>query len=87
MYFNGAPACHPLKCEGTQRASSPLMEPNQWNCREGKWGQKNLQKCFFVFQEECNKSGSDADGDEDGDEGDVSDNVSTTVAEPSGQFQ
>ena len=41
---------------------------------------------FFVLQEECNKSGSDADGDEDGDEGDVSDNVSTTVAEPSGQF-
>jgi hypothetical protein len=33
-----------------------------------------------IFQEECNKSGSE--DDEDGDEGDISDNVSTTVAEP-----
>ncbi len=36
---------------------------------------------YCILQEECNKSGSEED--EEGDEGDVSDNVSTTVAEPS----
>lgn len=40
----------------------------------------SLEQRLNKIQEECNKSGSEED--EDGDEGDVSDNVSTTVAEP-----
>ena len=44
MCYNGASAGYPLKCEGTQRASLLHMEPNQWNSREGRWGQKNIKQ-------------------------------------------
>ena len=42
--FNGASACHPLKCKGTQGVSLPHMEPNHRNLGEVRWGQKNTQK-------------------------------------------
>ena len=55
MCFNGASTCHPLKCEGTWRVSSPHVELSLWNL----WGQKNIQNppkklftliCYWVLK-------------------------------------
>ena len=55
------PLCHDslikhfvCACKGTDRASSPHVDPNQWNSREGRWGFKNqtnqTKKLSFIIQ-------------------------------------